>query len=221
MCYQQHDARIRLPEGALDELFSILAQARVLRVQGGELFASSAGLRFLSRLADERPDVPIGLITNGTFPLAAGWGVFERLNLCWVIISLDAAGPDTYHQIRLGAEWAKTWANVLKVCRSAARRNRHFPVYLSFTPMLTNFRELPDLLRLAHQAGADVVVNPLTESEATRHLDPFSHVELRPELLATLATAQDLARRQRMPMARATVASFVELVASVWAEEVE
>ena len=224
MCYQQHDARIVLSDRAMEELLGILANARLLRVQGGELFASNAGLRFLGRLANDYPNVPIGLITNGTFPIAAGWNVFERLNLAWVIISLDASGAKTYRRIRMGGDWAQTWANVLRVCgltqrHGDVRPGRRFPVYLSLTPMLNNYQELPTLLALARQAGADVVVNPLTESEATFHLDPFSHAELRPDLLDTLAIAQAYAASHRMPMARATIASFQALVHSVWGSE--
>jgi hypothetical protein len=147
--------------------------------------------------------------------------VFERLDLAWVIISLDAAGAETYRRIRVGGDWPQTWANVLRVCGAAQRRSnlgrsKRFPVYLSLTPMLDNYRELPTLLALAHQAGADVVVNPLTESEATFHVDPFSRAELRPDLLNTLAIAQAYAASHRMPMARATIASFQALVNAVW-----
>lgn len=97
----------------------------------------------------------VELITNGTTLtdkrsrqlIAAG------LDVLWV--SIDGATPQSYADVRLGAELPKVLAKVAHF--RELRRGGHFPkpeIGIAFVAMRRNIAELPDVLRIGRQVGA-------------------------------------------------------------------
>ncbi len=75
------------------------------------------------------------------------------LDLLWV--SIDGASPESYADVRLGAELAHVIANVARFSR--LRRGGHHPrpeLGIAFVAMKRNIADLPDVLRLGLELGA-------------------------------------------------------------------
>lgn len=212
MCYQSHGTKQGLPDQTVESILDILPQAQLLRVQGGEVFASDAGLGFLERVAalEQSPDV--GIVTNGTFPNGRGWDVLDRLSLRWVIVSVDAASPQVYREIRIGGDWHAVIANVERLCAQRHAPSRGFEVYLSCTLMTLNYDQLRPLLELAHKLGADVVLNPLTPDSNTRHLDVIDQPRFHAAARASLVDAMAYASRAGMALAQRTTQGMLDLL---------
>lgn len=97
----------------------------------------------------------VELITNGTLltPECSRRLIKAGLDLLWV--SLDGARPESYHDVRLGAEFSNVIQNVQHF--RAARRPDHRPtpeIGVAFVAMRRNIADLPALLRLSWQLGA-------------------------------------------------------------------
>lgn len=100
----------------------------------------------------------VELITNGTLLdekrsrqlIAAG------LDVLWV--SIDGATPESYADVRLGAELPQIVANVQRFRR--LRKGSHFPkpkIGIAFVAMRRNIHELPAVLALGRSLGARLV----------------------------------------------------------------
>lgn len=99
--------------------------------------------------------VKVELISNGTTLtekksrelIAAG------LDVLWV--SLDAATPEGFEDVRLGAELPKILENVQRLANM--RGGGHFPkpeIGIAFVAMKRNINDLPDVIRLGQSIGA-------------------------------------------------------------------
>jgi len=97
----------------------------------------------------------VELITNGTILnekkarelLAAG------LDVLW--ISLDGATPESYADVRLGAELEQVVANVRRF--AGMRKGGHYPkpeIGIAFVAMQRNINELPQVIKLGRSMGA-------------------------------------------------------------------
>jgi len=110
----------------------------------------------------------VELITNGTLltkELSRGL-VDAGLDLLWV--SLDGATPESYEDVRLGAELSKVIQNIKSF--RAARRPGHRPtpeIGIAFVAMKRNIDDLPNLLRLSWQLGVSqyLITNILPYSQ--------------------------------------------------------
>jgi MoaA/NifB/PqqE/SkfB family radical SAM enzyme len=95
------------------------------------------------------------LITNGMLlnERAARDLIDAGLDLLWV--SIDGARPESYADVRLGAELAQVIANVARF--SKLRKGGHHPpteLGIAFVAMKRNIGDLPDVLRLGLKLGA-------------------------------------------------------------------
>lgn len=95
------------------------------------------------------------LITNGTLldeRTAAGL-IDAGLDLLWV--SIDGARPESYADVRLGAELTQVIANIARF--SKLRKGGHHPwpeLGIAFVAMKRNIMDLPDVLELGLELGA-------------------------------------------------------------------
>lgn len=95
------------------------------------------------------------LITNGTLlneHVARGL-IDAGLDLLWV--SIDGARPESYADVRLGAELAQVIANVARF--SKLRRGGHHPlpeIGIAFVALKRNIADLPEVLQLGLDLGA-------------------------------------------------------------------
>ncbi len=97
----------------------------------------------------------VELITNGTLltPECSRALINAGLDLLWV--SLDGATPESYQDVRAGAEFSNVIHNLRRF--RASRRPGHRPmpeIGVAFVAMKRNLAELPALLRLSRQFGA-------------------------------------------------------------------
>jgi MoaA/NifB/PqqE/SkfB family radical SAM enzyme len=97
----------------------------------------------------------VELITNGTLltPEVSRRLIAARLDRLWV--SLDGARPESYADVRLGAELPQVLANVSAFRSARAPAHKPMPeIGIAFVAMRRNVADVPELLRLGAQLGA-------------------------------------------------------------------
>jgi MoaA/NifB/PqqE/SkfB family radical SAM enzyme len=97
----------------------------------------------------------VELITNGTLLTEETSRALIASGLDNLWISIDGATPDSYADVRLGAELPAVIANVKRL--QQLRKGGHFAkpeIDIAFVAMQRNLRELPELLKLAQRLGA-------------------------------------------------------------------
>lgn len=161
-----------------EELAEFLPHLEEIVVLGGEPFVARESLHLLEMVADldDPPDVHV--ITNGTQWSPRLQSLFERLPM-GIEVSLDAATPERFAEIRVGASLEVVLANLDRY-RSYARRSGQ-RVGLSYCLMTSNWSELAGVLELAEQRELDFVsVNqvsaPLVHSLQSLERADLEHV---------------------------------------------
>jgi hypothetical protein len=132
-----------------------LAKADRITIGGnGELFASRHFLNFLNTYcAEAEPRKALDLHTNGLLLTEAVW---NRLDL-WghvgsVHVSVDAATPETYGELRPGRHLGQLMPNLYFL--GHLRRLKAIDTFqVVFAVRQENFTEMPDFVRLARQVG--------------------------------------------------------------------
>jgi len=99
--------------------------------------------------------VKVELITNGTIltEKKARQLIDVGLDVLWV--SLDGASPETYADIRMGAELPSILENLKRLFRM--RKKGHFPkpeIGVAFVAMKRNVADLPKIITMGHTFGA-------------------------------------------------------------------
>ncbi len=97
----------------------------------------------------------VELITNGTLltEQKSRQLIEAGLNVLWV--SIDGASPESYADVRLGAELPNVIANLSRFRK--LRKGSHFPtpeIGVAFVAMRRNIADLPNVLKLAKRLGA-------------------------------------------------------------------
>ncbi len=100
-------------------------------------------------------NVKVELITNGTIlnEKICRQLIDAGLDILWV--SIDGATPESYEDVRLGAELPTVLENVRRLFRM--RRGGHFPIPeigVAFVAMQRNIADLPKIIRMGHSFGA-------------------------------------------------------------------
>lgn len=111
----------------------------------------------------------VEMISNGTMLDEKRTRAIIDADLDRLWISLDGATPQSYADVRLGAELPKVLENLRRLSRM--RKPGHFPkpeLGIAFVAMASNIAELPELLQLARQLRAKqfMVSNVLPYTEA-------------------------------------------------------
>mgnify|MGYP001413980397 CR=1 FL=1 len=194
--HKKHHMSAAWLEILADTLFPFLIELHPTNL--GEPFAWPHFHR-LCCLMDEF-GVVLDLTTNGTY--------LSRERVEWISpiareikISFDGATAPTFERFRLGASFEDVCGNVRGLVdrlRKVATRNAL--VTLQMTLMKDNFRELPRLIHLAHELGANRVkayhmfsFNPETREQSLMHdLSEYEQDVLPRALEAGLETGIDL-----------------------------
>ena len=97
----------------------------------------------------------VELITNGTILTEniSGKLIDAGLDILWV--SIDGATPETYADVRLGAELPLILENLKRLYRM--RKKGHFPtpeIGVAFVAMKRNITDLPNIIQMGHTFGA-------------------------------------------------------------------
>lgn len=97
----------------------------------------------------------VELITNGTMLTEKRSRALIDAGLDVIWVSIDGATPESYADVRLGAELPKVIANLSRFRKM--RRGSHRPrpeIGIAFVAMARNIRDLPEVLRLGRSLGA-------------------------------------------------------------------
>jgi|CXWL01.1.fsa_nt_gi MoaA/NifB/PqqE/SkfB family radical SAM enzyme len=97
----------------------------------------------------------VELITNGTLlnEKKSQQLIDSGLDILWV--SIDGASPESYADVRLGAELPQVLENLSRFRKM--RKGSHYPkpeIGIAFVAMKRNIADLPQVLRLGHKLGA-------------------------------------------------------------------
>jgi radical SAM protein with 4Fe4S-binding SPASM domain len=121
-----------------------------LNLTGGEPFVRKDFLDFLSVVASERPRIRFGVLTNGTF---IDRNLAKRLRSLGVVsVQVSVEGTEaTHNQIRGKGDFERTTGAVRTLIREGVQTS------ISFTAHRLNYREFPDVARLARDLRASRV----------------------------------------------------------------
>lgn len=149
----------RLNELAERTLFPLLRTADRVRITGsGDPFASNHFRHVMAEIARWAPPRPlIELQTNGLLLDEAAWrelGLGQRVDK--ILVSIDAARPETYGVLRRGGSFERLKENLEFI--STLRRNGEVAyIRLDCVLQALNYAEMPDIVAIARRFGFDGV----------------------------------------------------------------
>jgi MoaA/NifB/PqqE/SkfB family radical SAM enzyme len=156
-CTTPTDRAVRIHEAIMSSRL-VGSVGRLQLTGAGDPLASRLYWQLLLDLPRVNPSARVTLFTNGLLLDADRWEAMgsTRDRVDSVIISVDAATPETYRANR-GGSWEKLWRNIeiVKRLREAVRLIRFT---LNYTIQENNFLELPEFIKLARAHAADEVV---------------------------------------------------------------
>ena len=124
---------------------------------GGEAFSSKHFRSILAALnRDDYPGLNIYLITNGLLLSRQRWSEYPNLPemIDILSVSIDAARPDTYENLRRPGKWPVLMRN-LEVMAEMRRAQTLRCFQINFVVQEDNFREMLDFVALGKQLGVD------------------------------------------------------------------
>jgi len=96
----------------------------------------------------------VEMVTNGTLLTAERSRQIIKAGLDMVWVSIDGAKPESYADVRLGAELPNTIKNIEQFRRLRRPRHRAVPeIGIAFVAMKRNIGDLPELLALGKRLG--------------------------------------------------------------------
>lgn len=200
-CYQPkngdnllHPAKIGM--SLRREFASLYPYLTTLRLQGGELFAIpgfSELLEDVGALVD-RPIVSIS--TNATLIDEVWAERIVRTPLQNVTISIDGARAETFARLRRGSQLDEVLSNIRRIQRWKEKLGSKHPYLDSFfVVMRSNFREIPEYVRMVRELG--LVAVSLQTLEITRENSARFPMLDRNETIADRAEVLELHRLVR------------------------
>jgi radical SAM protein with 4Fe4S-binding SPASM domain len=160
---------------------------------GGEPFVYGKMVELIARIRELNPSCYLGFNTNATLIDDAKAEAIVAHQVSEVVFSVDGATAETYNAIRVRGDFETTLANIRRVVK--ARGNRKFPhLGILLTSTRQNYREIPDLVRIAADLGLNRVMINGTEpyDEATSKEVLYSR-QPDPEVVAIFEEAERLA----------------------------
>ena len=169
MCYQDRSNKQVLPETFYSQLPRFYGSMQELLLMGGEPFAIRRIRELIDSFPHEQyPDTNFAFITNGTVFDAKTMALVSKRPISWVVISVDAARPETYAHIRRNGVLTKTTQGIR--AWKALSDSSGFPLVLSFTVMRDNAAELTEFVRFAHELGVDCQFSRVSGTKGNQHL---------------------------------------------------
>jgi wyosine [tRNA(Phe)-imidazoG37] synthetase (radical SAM superfamily) len=121
----------------------------------GDPFASHIYRHFMANTPDRR-NITYSILTNGLMFKDFHDRVPHVINgLEKLAVSIDGASQDTYEKLRLGGKWDKLMENIQSM--SSAKAKHGFGLEWHMVVQKDNWREMPDLLRMARTHSVDRV----------------------------------------------------------------
>jgi MoaA/NifB/PqqE/SkfB family radical SAM enzyme len=125
----------------------------------GDPFASAVFRDFLYTLeGKDFPNMRINLQTNGVLLTPRNWQRMEKIhgNIATILVSYDAAKPETYAITRRGGNWDTLQENVKRLGELRAKGELGM-LRLDFVVQQANYREMPAFVEIGRAMGVDIV----------------------------------------------------------------
>ena len=146
---------IRLADKINDWLHSYEHPIQVHIGSDGDPFASHVYRHFMEQ-TPERDNIKYSILTNGLMFKDFHDRVPHVINgLKKLAVSIDGATQGTYEKLRLGGKWDKLIENIESMSASKATHGFGFDWHM--VVQNHNWKEMPDMLRLARKHNADKV----------------------------------------------------------------
>ena len=102
------------------------------------------------------PNIKITLQTNGVMFTPKYWGNMNKIhkNIDTVLVSLDAASEEIYNIVRRGGNWSVLMEN-LKNLSKLRKENKIKFLRLDFVVQKTNYKEMPDFVKICKELDVD------------------------------------------------------------------
>jgi radical SAM protein with 4Fe4S-binding SPASM domain len=147
---EKNTDRIFKQQKVFDEIkdYAIAHPDHIIEVNplsSGEVFASHSGLHFLKSLIDfPQNNLRLGILTNGTL-IYHHRTLIEKIShlIDGIVISIDAATPETYSCVR-GGNWEELWAGIDLISQLNLKL---FAV--NFCVQMSNYHEIEKFAELA------------------------------------------------------------------------
>ncbi len=123
---------------------------------GGEPFLIGVFYSLWEAMVEATPEARLIVQTNGTVLNDRIRALIERGNFCFNI-SIDSIRKETFENIRVGANFERTMAN-LEYFADYARRKGTF-VNLTVCPIQQNWKEIPEIVDFAMKHGISLYFN--------------------------------------------------------------
>lgn len=131
-------------------------------------------------------------VTNGTIMDDGIIGEIVRSDLNVLRISLDGADGRTYGAVRHGADFNRVMGNIERLAGFMNERRAHPTLALTFMAMKENYRDMPEMVRLASRLGIEYL--------EIKDLPPYADSPVKPlsvEMAEDGRLREDIARTVR------------------------
>ncbi len=161
MCYLDHRDTVELPANIQTTLKKYFPIMQELWIVGGEPLISQTCLEIIESIDSELyPDLHLGLITNGTVVTEEIVALLLHKRIGWVLVSIDAATPETYRKIR-GGSFGKAIEGVRQLQSIKVRQDADWNLKIGFTIMRSNMYEVFSFVDLAEKLEVDCQFSPV------------------------------------------------------------
>lgn len=161
MCYQDRNDTVNLPaniRGILSSYFPVLQELLIL---GGEPLISKECLQIIESIRPQvYPDLHLALITNGTAVTDRIEQLLSKRLISWILVSIDAAKPETYKKIRQG-NFKRVIEGTKRLKSIKDKQSNDWRLMIGFTMMRSNVREALAFVDLADALGVECVFTPV------------------------------------------------------------
>jgi MoaA/NifB/PqqE/SkfB family radical SAM enzyme len=140
----------------VQQLVPFLPHLTHAKFLGGEPFLVDIYYEIWEKLIELNPACQVSITTNGTVFTDKVKRVLEKLN-CEIVVSLDSVNRETYESIRRNASLARTLHN-LEVF-SEINRLKGKGLTIAICPMVSNWREIPEVVSYASARGMRIFLN--------------------------------------------------------------
>ncbi len=123
---------------------------------GGEPFLIKSYYSIWEKMIEVNPDVIINITTNGTVYNSRIENILKQGKFN-ITVSFDSFEPDVYNEIRIGAEFDKTWTNVLNFSDYCKQMGTVFSI--TVCPMQINRMDIPQVVRKCNEKNWDFSYN--------------------------------------------------------------
>ncbi len=173
----------------------------ILLTGSGEPMFNRNLVRFIELAREAHPAIRVDVTTNGTLLTESMARELIRVGLTRLAVSIDGATQETVGAIRTGINLSKVLTNLETLRRLKEEAGSRFPIVrVNYMIGYRNYRELPDMIRMAGRLGISEInaLEIFTGSEDGARDNLFHSLE--EDGGATLKLAHRLAQASRVAL---------------------